>query len=365
MRPTSILPPILALAFSWCGWAPLPAQSPTYFYSPASLEKKEGPGGDDYPFAIPVIRYQQIHDDLGQKALIEGMAFRRDGLRRIPMKAWSVEMEAWMTTAKVRARTMTTSFAANRGNDFTRVLPKSWIHFPDLPLPSTPPAPFAVLVPFPQPFPFKATGSLLWEVAIHGNKQGARSNLKVFTYLDAQAPTLSKGAHTPFGKGCKGSLGRVPLLDGWLRSDGFFRAVLSGGSPFQRGLLLFGRSDKRFFTYSLPLDLGPMGAPGCKLLADILSLAPFSTDPMGAGRVQVGKVPITGEMEGMAFFLQALLLDAKANPLGAVFSNGVKVLVPRAQGNTGVSRLYSLGDLKASQGLRNLGYGLVTRFRAK
>ncbi len=356
--------PALALALA-CGPLSLRGQSPTYLYSPAGLEKKEGPAGDDYPFAVPVIRYQQIHDDLGKRALLEGMAFRRDGLRGTPMKAWSVEMEAWMATAKVRTRTMTTTFAANRGNDFTRVLPKSWIHFPDLPRPSAPPAPFAVLVPFKQAFPFKAEGSLLWEVAIHGNRQGTRSNLRIFNYLDAQAPTLAKGPHASFGRGCKSSLGKIPALDGWLRSDGFFRAALTGAPPLEAGITFFGRSDKKFFTYALPLDLTPMGAPGCKLLTDILSFAPFTTDPMGNGLVQAGKVPITAEMEGLTVLLQSLLLDKRANALGIVLSNGVKVTVPKGQGNTGVSRLYSLGDLKASQGLRDFGYGLVTRFRAR
>ncbi len=359
-----LLFPALALALAWLP-APLLCQTPHYIYSPSGLEKKEGPAGDDYPFAVPVIRYQQVHDDLTRRALLEGMAFRRDGLRTIPMKAWSVEMEAWMTTAKVQARTMTTTFAANRGNDFTQVLPRSWIHFPDLPRPSAPPAPFTAVVPFKQAFPFKAEGSLLWEVAIHGNKQGNLSNSRVFNYLDAQAPTLAKGPHTAFGKGCKSSQGKIPSLDGWLRSDGFFRAALTGAPAFEPGLAFFGRNDKKFFTYTLPLDLGPMGAPGCKLLTDILSFTPFTTDAMGNGLLQAGKVPITAEMEGRAILLQALLLDRGANALGVVLSNGVKIVAPKAQGNTGVSRLYSLGDLKASQGLRDFGYGLVTRFRAR
>ena len=364
MIPRPLLLAALVLNPLW-GPAPSRAQSPSYFYSPAGLEKKEGPAGDDYPFAVPVIRYQQIHDDLKERALLEGMAFRRDGIRALSMKAWSAELEVWLTTAKVEARTMTTTFAANRGNDFTRVLPRSWVHFPDLPRPATPPAPFTAKVPFSQPFPFKAGGSLLWEVAVYGNKQGSNSNLKIFAFLDAQAPTLAKGPHASFGAGCKGSGGKDPLLDGWLRSDGFFRATLTAGPPGAPGFAIFGRSDKRFFTYKLPLDLGPMGAPGCRLLVDILSLGPLSTDGMGSALVQMGKVPITAEMEGLPLFLQALLVDAKANPLGVTLSNGVRVVVPRAQGNTGVSRLYSLGDLKASQGIRNLGYGLVTRFRAR
>ncbi len=343
----------------------LRAQTPKFFVSPADLEKREGPGGDDYPFALPVIRYQQVHDDLTRRALLEELAFRRDGLRGTSMTSWSAEMEVWLSTSKVTARTLTTTFAANRGNDHTLVLPRSWIHFPDLPRPKTPPASFLARIPFKHPFPFRAAGSLLWEVAVHGNRQGNRSNLRVFSFLDAQAPVLAKGPHASFGKGCKGSKGQVPLLDAWLRNDGFFRAMLSGVLPYARGFLIFGKSDKTFFTYKLPLDLGPMGAPRCSLFTDVLSLHPVTAGGLGTALYQLGKVPITGEMEGLSILLQAVSLDARANPLGAVFSNAVRMTVPKVQGNTGVSRLYSLGDLKASQGIRDLGYGLVTRFRAK
>lgn len=350
----------LLLAAAWA-----PAQTASFRVSPAALAAKEGPTGDDYPFGVPLIRYQQIHDDVKERLFVDGLAFRRDGVRTTAMNRWSVELEAHMATARVAAQLMSNTFLSNRGADFTQVLGRTTVHFPDLPLPASPPAPFAVELPFGLAFPFKAQGSLLWEVAVFGNSQAGKNDIKVFNFLDCQAPTLVRGEAFDYGPGCAGSHGRVPVLEAWVRSDGFFRALLHDGPPLASGFTILGVSEQRWFTTKLPLDLGPIGAPGCALRCDVVVLWPLFVDGLGNGLNQLANVPLTAEMEGVPLFLQCMLADAPANPLGIALTQAVRLLVPPGRTGTGVSRLYSLGDLQASQGLRDLGYGLVARFAVR
>lgn len=88
---------------------------------------------------------------------------------------------------------------------------------------------------------------------------------------------------------------------------------------------MIGLSDTVAGAVSLPLDLGPFGAPGCFLLQD--AAVDFVMPLLLQGTAGTGSLPVPGGLAGLTFFLQAWGLAAGANPLDRVFSNGVKIVL--------------------------------------
>jgi hypothetical protein len=69
----------------------------------------------------------------------------------------------------------------------------------------------------------------------------------------------------------------------------------------------------------LPIDLGPLGMPGCALhVAPDITIPVFNVN--GSADVTIN-LPNEPRMIGMRFYDQALTLDPTANALGAVLSN--------------------------------------------
>ena len=363
-KPRPILLALAALLGTLPGAAPAQAQS--HLHSPAALATQEGPGGEDYPFGLPRIRYQQVHDDIATMAMIKALAFRRDGDRTTAMAAWSVDMELYLATAEKGSNEMALTFALNRRSDYARVIGRRWINFPALPPPASSPCPFAVDLPFDLAFPFRAKGGLLWEAVVHGNRQGTQVNRKVFTFLDAQVPVAVKGTSTPFGTGCRGSGGKVPTSSSWIRGDGFLRSVITNLPSQVGGVLVFGVSDTRFFIYDLPYPLAYLGAPGCALLTDQAIWLPFAADPFGQAVVQAAGLTVDKHTRNIPIFCQPICLDAKANAMGVTTGPGERLLMPPPMiPEKGIARLYSLEGEPAIKGTLNRGTGLVTRFETR
>jgi len=105
-----------------------------------------------------------------------------------------------------------------------------------------------------------------------------------------------------------------------------FALNLSQARPGAPALQLTGWSNQRWGNTALPLDLRPLGAPGCKLLV--------SPDLMRAGVVGASgrmSVPIVlprdSRLGGVELFSQFLVLDAGANALGLAVSNGGREVI--------------------------------------
>jgi hypothetical protein len=84
--------------------------------------------------------------------------------------------------------------------------------------------------------------------------------------------------------------------------------------------LLIGASRSRWGSTPLPLDLKPLGASGCRLLvsADLVLLMSKS----GGTASFTATIPNASNLVGLTFFEQGYVLDAGANALGLVVSNG-------------------------------------------
>ncbi|MEZ5962596.1 MAG: S8/S53 family peptidase [Planctomycetota bacterium] len=92
-------------------------------------------------------------------------------------------------------------------------------------------------------------------------------------------------------------------------------------------VMFLGASGTRYQGIPLPIDLTPFGAPGCSLLvsADIQLPVPFNVQG-GVTRMSF-PVPNQRVLIGHTLYHQAVLVDARLNTMGALFSNAVAALV--------------------------------------
>jgi hypothetical protein len=125
-----------------------------------------------------------------------------------------------------------------------------------------------------------------------------------------------------YGAGCAGSLG-VPSLT----LPGNPRPVMSllfqlalGNLPLDVGIVTMGFSRTSSGPFTLPLDLGSFGLPGCSLLADPAA----TTFVAGTGGQALWSVLIPNDslFMGMPFYNQGFALDPGINATGVTASRG-------------------------------------------
>lgn len=136
-------------------------------------------------------------------------------------------------------------------------------------------------------------------------------------------PAFSPWAATTFGAGCASPAGVAALA---IQGDPVlgmqYTAVLSGVDPrASTGVLILGLSKSLWAGLPLPVDLGPLGAPGCALYTGIQLSAAL---PGGALPVAL---PRDQALLGARFFHQALVLYPGANPGNLVTTGGVELLL--------------------------------------
>lgn len=125
----------------------------------------------------------------------------------------------------------------------------------------------------------------------------------------------------PFGEGCAGTHGVPGLASAGLPTVGATLDLTVTNlptHPYALGLLAVGASNQVFQGVALPQDLGPYGAPACRLFVG-REFAYVLFGWNGVAERAVG-IPSDSGLVGARFFLQALVADA-ANPLGLCVSN--------------------------------------------
>ncbi|MBK8097465.1 MAG: hypothetical protein IPK26_10175 [Planctomycetes bacterium] len=130
----------------------------------------------------------------------------------------------------------------------------------------------------------------------------------------------------PFGLGCDNATGRDAKL-GWagLPAPGrTFSITLRDAEPNSAGVIWLGLSETRWHV-PLPLDLGPMGAPGCSVL--VSGDDPWIVTLDGVGKAaHAFQVPAAPALAGLDLFSQAAHAST-VNALGLTVSDAMMIRV--------------------------------------
>lgn len=131
------------------------------------------------------------------------------------------------------------------------------------------------------------------------------------------------GGYSWFGDGCAGSAGTTELAAKSAPRIGETLVTILRPAPVHGAILLTGFSNTRTGLWSLPLDLGVAGMPGCRL-----RVSPDLLLPVGVPGSDV-RLPLTDDPALVGFVLhqQALVLDPGANAFGAVMSAAASAVV--------------------------------------
>lgn len=141
-------------------------------------------------------------------------------------------------------------------------------------------------------------------------------------------PSFEAGRITRFGLGCPSSTTLVPELfaSGTVEIGRTYEVELVRADAGAVALFSVGLSNTRFGNLTLPLDLGPLGAPRCWLWNSIESVVPGVTSSAGTLQRRVG-IPHDTAFIHAGLYHQSLVRNAAANPLGWVFTNALELTV--------------------------------------
>lgn len=310
-------------------------------HSPAPLGYHAGMTATGYPIGYPTITkmtYQQVHGDLPSPFLLRNLAWRPYS-STASHSGFAVTATLTFGTNGPTPDNATATFATNLGSNPTVVLQNTTVNIGAYVKPPQPPGAFVYRLPLANPYLYTGNGTFCWECRVH-NHTGTAS-LSFDLYSMQTYPVLQTG-----GQGCTASGASGPAS---LTGSYAARVVSVAGSnmPAAGGsLLLMGLN-------RLPFDLTPVGAP-CVLRTDILVLAPGQGS--GSNPTWQGIVPATAP-DGTAVYLQAGALDANANRMGLVLSNGLCALWPYLR--RPVIRNWSTTSDVELTGNLQLTYGLV------
>ena len=309
--------------------AALPAQS---FYIPTNTP---GTGTcNAFPFGTTDMRYQTLipATDLGSApALIRGFALAPCGTGTRTFRQVTVKM------AHLSATTLSTTFAANLGanpitvmdvtNHAWHLTANAWNE-----------------IDLQQPFPYNGTDSLVVEFLVLGSGGGTGTTHRDATHqrvyqgsYTGQATGIDGGltafkmriivgdaSHQTFGTGCVGSNSQTPALtfSGDSKLGSTLNVDQAGAPATSPTVLHIGTTSATPF----PLDLTPVGAPGCSLYNDALITVAMATTAGGTSTLPL-PVPNNPALVGVKLYFQWIDVDPTANALGLIGSNYGRALV--------------------------------------
>ncbi|GEM_PF-900758 len=312
---------------------------------PTGLERRFGNVYSPAVGGFWLHRYQQVLDSslLPGALKITGLTLRRDETEVSEGMRYRIELEVGMGLAAKPPSGMSSTFALNIKGSLQTVFRRKKIDLPMRRLAGVSPSRFDLRIPFDVPFNYvKGKGeSLLLDFKKAASSEGDRfgyffsdaemdpRSMTMSAVLGKSASSasgiLAKGAGIVFGLLGSGNVPAKPWLEATdlPRIGGVFPLQIGNLSPGSPIALFLGVSDRKWFSVSLPWDLGGMGAKGCKILTDISILLLGASGSGGVAEIGV-PLPRDSSWIGRPFFLQALALDLKANRLGLVFTNGLR-----------------------------------------
>lgn len=138
---------------------------------------------------------------------------------------------------------------------------------------------------------------------------------------------LVAGSAVAYGAGCAGSAGIVAHTSSGTPEIGSEQTLsVTTAKPLALASFMLGLSRTTLQGLPLPLELGLVGASGCWL-----HMAPAVTVPLQVGTLGTTGIelayPLLPSLVGAKLFSQFLVVDAGANLLGMVFSNGIETTI--------------------------------------
>ncbi len=335
--------------------AGLPAQAVTTVVYPSALAKG-GNSQTTIPFASAPMRYQQVikgfdlAKTIKRPARLVGLRFRgkMSGLR-----GQGVTLEVWLAES---SGTISSFFNNNLKNPVNVVPKRSFT------LPTSRAGAWVLLLPFAKSFVWNGTSDLVMDVRIHGNTNSGRPFFYPFDagvavptqrLYSTSGPNATvagvnqkgvglaigvdyvEGVQFTYGKGCRGDGGKVPVigaLNGFpIVGNRNYSITLGSARPQSTALLLWGLSDKRWGSFTLPLDLGNAGITNCTLYAaaDFVWSAPTFGGSPGTGQALVKfPIPAIGTLKGLNLYFQWAVVDpASGRKTPLTLSNALRVVI--------------------------------------
>ncbi len=236
----------------------------------------------------------------------------------LPVPAMSRHLTLRMSTDGVPSPELAsrTSFAANRGRDYTTVLNDRLVSFPaEANRPQ--PAPYDVTIPLDQSFPLTTYGHLLVEAETRAEASTPTQWFPDAEFYPAADWTIFTTIH---GSGCPA--GTVGFGGSYLSPLDEIQTVMSmarspNGPPTHPAVAIVGTSLSNAGPIPLPAALDALGAPGCSLYTNPLQTFVGMTGGASAERFYFSHpVPRNFGLLGLQLHSQSFVFDASANALG-------------------------------------------------
>ncbi len=364
MRSRRILP-ALALTALLFSAAPSPRAQTKYFVVPAAYAKVEGKSRNTYPFSYDEVRTQMIYNGkkLGfSKGAITEVAFRRDGTYTSVFNAKKFPLKVWISKSPNTDKSASVCFAQNRGPN-PKLVFSGTLNLPQAGAPSTPPAPFSIVIPFSPPWIYTG-GNICLEMVAPGPYRYDRWMTDTFYNSEG-----GSGTRQMFGQACAptGS-GKTPRL-----SVSTFRLLIGKTAyislyAYRNNVPCFmflGASKTAWGGLKLPYDLTALGATGCKVLtgADVILTATSHPSYSSGSTYFCFFVPENPSFIGQHIYSQGFVIDPKANAMGLLSTEGWDITFGNSSANwegvqTIFSRYTNVGFGSTSSGAN----GHITRF---
>jgi len=311
---------------------------------PGGFENKFGSSDSLYPFG-GIHRLQQVYAQASvPKTLItNGLFFRQDESKPTFTRDDWVEIEVKLGASINGPANMSTQFGNNPAGPLTTVFTNKVVKLPNLRPPNGSISEWRLSLPLDRTFVWNAAPGrwLLLETAVHRSSGGSAIPLWVDAHEDPNAlpgtrivslqPNATSGGirkGLALVTGFSSPVGGVPRLThvGVPTIGKSYRVDLDQAPKSSAALLLYGLSADRWIGFRLPLDLGPLGAPGCFLQVSIDVSVGLPITAQGTLNVDI-PIPNAPELIQTNIFHQMLILDPKANRFGFTVSNALGGIV--------------------------------------
>jgi hypothetical protein len=261
----------------------------------------------------------------------------------------TLDLEILLSSTTATLATLSSTFAANLGNDAAVVFPRQMINIPARAANSGP----GDFIMFPTSAPWAFNGpNFLVQIKAFAPTWSSTG------YRCDRCFAATTGESISFGRGCGAG---TAASTGAYAPGATFNITLAAAAPNQPALSFLGFDLQNFGGVPFPLDLTALGMTGCVLLVPPAFPGVSLTDGSGAASLAV-PVPNDASLSNVAMGFQWIYADPNSgNPVGFLTSNGRFVrLGPRTCPNRYV---YDLFDETVPTGTLQAG-GPIARVAA-